>query len=265
MNAPSSAIPASSGTSTPAWPIPPSSERFDRPSRIPASAGASRTSPVTSRRARPAPGDGRSAGSSRQASTSPTAITGTLTRNSQRQLSQLRITPPMTGPRIGPERQRQADRGDQVAAGAPARGPDGQGLHQREDQAGGEALHDPEADQAGVVPGQCAQDRSGDEEHQRGHPDTFAAPPALRPSGDRDRDRHCQQVAGRYPLDSAVRGVQPDHQRVQRDGDHRRVQDRRDPADDQRQQGVPDLRSQLRRVICAFNRRRGHCDLQLLC
>ena len=27
---------------------------------------------------------------------------GTLTRNSQRQLSQLRITPPITGPRIGP-------------------------------------------------------------------------------------------------------------------------------------------------------------------
>jgi hypothetical protein len=38
----------------------------------------------------------------RQASTRPTAITGTLTRNSQRQLSQLRITPPITGPRIGP-------------------------------------------------------------------------------------------------------------------------------------------------------------------
>ena len=101
-NAPSSAIPASSGTSTLAWPIPPSWERFDRPSRIPPAPAPSRPSPIRSRRARPAPGEGRSAGSSRQASTSPTAITGTLTRNSQRQLSQLSITPPITGPRIGP-------------------------------------------------------------------------------------------------------------------------------------------------------------------
>jgi hypothetical protein len=76
--------------------------RFVRPSRIPASAGVSRTSPITSRRTRPAAGSGRSEGSSRQASTNPAAITGTLTRKSQRQLSQLSITPPITGPSIGP-------------------------------------------------------------------------------------------------------------------------------------------------------------------
>src|ERR1700722_16819664 len=51
---------------------------------------------------RAGPGSGGAGGSSRQASTRPTAITGTLTKNSQRQLSQLRITPPITGPRIGP-------------------------------------------------------------------------------------------------------------------------------------------------------------------
>ena len=97
---------------------------------------------LTSSRARRAEGPGRSAGSSRHANTSPTAITDTLTRNSQRQLSQLGI--PRRSPcdhpvEDRPERQRQTDCGDQAGAGVPARGLHAEGLHQREDQPGGEA------------------------------------------------------------------------------------------------------------------------------
>jgi hypothetical protein len=114
-----------------------------------------------------------------------------LTRNSHRQLSQLRIDHP-TDDRAEDraERQRQTDRGDQVGAGVPTRGLHAEGLHQREDQPGSEALQDPEADQAHVAPRQRAEDGAEHEQHQRGHPDPFAAPPTLRPSGGGDRDRH---------------------------------------------------------------------------
>ena len=263
-NAPSSAIPASSGTPAPAWPIPPSWERFDRPSRIAARAGPSRPSPIRSSRARPAPGEGWSAGQQPPGEHQPDRDHRHVDQEQPAPAEPVEYHPADHRAEDRPERQRQAHRGDQAAACPPARGPDRQRLHQREDQAGGEPLHHPEPDQAGVVPGHRAQDRPDHEQQQRRHPDPLAAPPGLRPPGDRDRHRHRQQVAGRHPLDRPVGRVQADHQRVQRDGDHRRVQDRRDTADDQRQQGVPDRRGQLRRLGRPFNHRLSHPEPPLL-
>ncbi len=95
----SSAAPPTSGSQTSVRPKPPSLLTLDRPNKMPTNAGVSSPRPRRSSRARPV---GPSVGRNRQASTSPTTQNGTLTQNSQRQSSWLKMMPPITGPRIGP-------------------------------------------------------------------------------------------------------------------------------------------------------------------
>ena len=90
----------------------------------------------------------------------PTMQNGTLTQNSQRQSSQLRMIPPMVGPRIGPSAAGRLT----IAIRRPRPAPpghllDGEGRHQRHHEAAADALQHPEGDQARGVPRQAAGDR----------------------------------------------------------------------------------------------------------
>ena len=120
------------------------------------------------------------------------------------------ITRPM---RLGPGGLRQGDHPD------------------RHDHPAGEALQHAEADQRLGAPRQAAQAARHDERGHRGHPHPPRAEALGGPAGQRDRGGEREQVAGAHPLDRRQRRAQLDPQRLQRDVDDRRVEDRHDRAD----------------------------------
>ena len=100
-NPATSTRPIAMGTSTSGSPNPPADATRDRPKRTPTRPGGSRAAPTTSSGRASV---GASCGSVRHAVTNPTMSTGTFTQKSHGQVSQVRITPPITGPSIGPIR-----------------------------------------------------------------------------------------------------------------------------------------------------------------
>src|SRR3954454_92580 len=218
-----STMPATIGTHAIGAVMPPCVSVSDRPNTMPASPGDSSRSPVQS--SRPASARPASACSSFPASPSARIAIGMFTKKIHRHDALSTISPPMTGPKIGPSSVGTPD--DRHHAAEPVR-PGGlrEGTHaDRHDHAAAEALQDAEEDQRARRPGQAAQRRAEPEQGDRDHPDLLRAEALGHPPGERDDDREAQHVAGRDPLDRVQRGVELARQRLERDVDDRRVED----------------------------------------
>jgi hypothetical protein len=101
----------------------------------------------------------------------------------------------------------------------------------RHDHAAAETLKDTEGDQLAGRGRECAQPRSDREQRDRGDPGRLRAKALGHPARKRDHHRQRQQVPGRQPLDRAERNIQVPGQRVERNVDDRRVEDRHDQAE----------------------------------
>ena len=193
---------------------------------MPASPGHSSAAPSQSR----APASARPASgwSSRAATTIATTAMGTLTTKIHCQAALSTMRPPMIGPKIGPSRigtptsasARPTRRGPALCATSV--NPTGTSMPPPKPCTTRKAISSP-ADVA-----ERAQRRADGEQRDRGDPGPLGAEALGDPARERDHRRQRQQVAGRDPLDRAQRGVQVARERVQRDVDDRRVEDRHD-------------------------------------
>ena len=208
---------------------------------MPAEAGREQQQPAPVQPARRRRGRRRRAAAWRRAPSATIAI-GMLTKKIQRHDALSTIRPPITGPKIGP-----SSVGTPITAMTrpSAVRPGGLGEHahaDRHDHAAAEALQDAEEDQRLGRPGQAAQ-RRAERRTARPRPST----PSWRPkrsdiqpvSGITIGQR--EHVAGRDPLDRVQRGVELARQRLERDVDDRRVEDRHDHADGDDGGDDPDL------------------------
>ncbi len=167
--------------------------------------GASRRNPRTSSRLVRSPdAEGRNIGARIRA----TAQIGMFTKNSQFQLIESTMAPPMTGPRIGASWP-----GIAIAAIAFCRRV-GPALWVRIEIVIGRIMpppipcSTPEADEARERPRESAQNRSDEEERDGRVPHLSGTESFRGPAGQRDHSRERQQVAGRDPLGVGDRGVE---------------------------------------------------------
>jgi len=149
---------------------------------------------------------------------------GTLTKKIHRQLRCPTISPPSTGPKDRAGQGGQRDHGHQPPQAAPAGRAHQHGLQDRQHQPAAEPLHRAERDERAGVPGQPAEDGTGEEQPERGEPHAPGAVPLDGPARDRHGQGQGQQVPGTDPLHGRHGRVQLAAEGAQRDVDDRAVQ-----------------------------------------